>query len=320
MCGQTYSNDRLSELPISVIKKCVEETPTIEHIFLFGGEPFLYSDMKALLQFLNEKSIPVRTTTNGTLLEKNIENIFNYNIRDLVISFDSHLKNEYQKIRGEENYEKVLSNISLLLHERTKRNLVNPSISVNCVILPDNIENLIEYYDFMMTRFPELDNVRFQVPIMLTEQQGMLHEKIFHETFGCVAKSWNWFYHRIPSFSNEQIELLYNKLQLLLKCEKVIVQGSASYDGLKNAVGFSYIHKTHPCEYPFNALSVLPNGDMTFCADFPDYIFGNLYKESLNSAWNSEKAEMFRRYILENGGFPICARCCNRNQKFTKTL
>ena len=62
-------------------------------------------------------------------------------------------------------------------------------------------------------------------------------------------------------------------------------------------------------------MAVLPNGDATFCVDFPDYVIGNVYKSNVLEILNGEKSKKFRQYIIEKDGLPLCARCPHRFDK-----
>lgn len=84
------------------------------YVLTASGEPTLYMNeiYKALDSYIPEISI----ITNGTLLsDKDIETLNKYKDKLIVsVSFDSIIKEEYDKIRINGNYEKVLHNIKLL--------------------------------------------------------------------------------------------------------------------------------------------------------------------------------------------------------------
>ena len=64
------------------------------------------------------------------------------------------------------------------------------------------------------------------------------------------------------------------------------------------------------CFSPWFAANIMPNGDVTFCMDYPDYVLGNIKKESFLNLWNSPKAIDFRSKLKKYKKFPICNRCC----------
>ena len=65
------------------------------------------------------------------------------------------------------------------------------------------------------------------------------------------------------------------------------------------------------CGAPWLSSNINYNGDVHFCADYPDYIIGNIMNDKLRNIYNNEKAIKFRRALKEspNGIFPGCSRC-----------
>jgi hypothetical protein len=63
------------------------------------------------------------------------------------------------------------------------------------------------------------------------------------------------------------------------------------------------------CALPWLSGNILPNGDLSFCTDYPDYVWGNIGEGPLLEQWNGEKARAFRRYLQERL-LPVCNRCC----------
>jgi sulfatase maturation enzyme AslB (radical SAM superfamily) len=62
------------------------------------------------------------------------------------------------------------------------------------------------------------------------------------------------------------------------------------------------------CYAPWFLVNVMPDGDVNFCADIGDYVIGNITENRLEELWFNEKAEHFRKKILEER-FSICRRC-----------
>ena len=58
-----------------------------------------------------------------------------------------------------------------------------------------------------------------------------------------------------------------------------------------------------------HATQVEPDGEVTFCGDFPDYFIGNVRKQPFRDIWMGEKAQRFRAKLAKEP-LPICARCC----------
>ena len=63
------------------------------------------------------------------------------------------------------------------------------------------------------------------------------------------------------------------------------------------------------CPVAWYFAQVEPDGDVCFCGDFPDYVIGNVRRESFTSLWTGAKAQAFRAKLAREP-LPICARCC----------
>lgn len=62
------------------------------------------------------------------------------------------------------------------------------------------------------------------------------------------------------------------------------------------------------CESPFFHIEVFPNGDVfTCCCDYIKWSIGNIFENTFEEVWNSKKAQLIRRYVLQ-GQYN---KCCN---------
>lgn len=311
MCGQVYSEQRKqnNSLDFARIKQLIEETPSINSAYLFGGEPFMYRDLEPLMKFFTEHDVAMDMTTNGLLLDKYIDTIFDYNINSITISIDTLDPKKFSKIRGLDCFDIVLNNIKKLLQKKESLNLPRrPYINVNCVLVKDNLYELDEYYNFFYNEFPSLTAINFENQIVMSKSLGNDYEKLMKDYFQSESGSWKWFYNKIAPFTDEEMEYLYQKLQELKKKDKVTFLAPLEHERFKYSLSEEYMYGKKVCFKPFQLLSILPNGDVTFCVDFPDYILGNIYESTISEIWNTERAKKFQEYML-NGNIPICARC-----------
>ena len=94
-----------------------------------GGEPLINQELKDLLPLLKKEGIESGLITNGSLLNKEYCSILKECSKWVGISFEASCKETYFKIRGIDNFNKVLKNISELnkysIHT-TLKFLINP--------------------------------------------------------------------------------------------------------------------------------------------------------------------------------------------------
>jgi radical SAM protein with 4Fe4S-binding SPASM domain len=75
------------------------------------------------------------------------------------------------------------------------------------------------------------------------------------------------------------------------------------------------------CIVPWCQANINYNGDVHFCADYPDYVLGNIKEQSFREIVNGDRANRFRKSLNESEGgmFPGCLRCY-QNMLFGKKI
>lgn len=87
------------------------------------GEPTLHKNLVSMLNYLGKKKniFEIKINTNATFLNKEIsEAIFQNKVTQVVISADHYQKDEYERLRKNSNFEKVLKNVDNLFKIRKK--------------------------------------------------------------------------------------------------------------------------------------------------------------------------------------------------------
>ena len=308
MCGQVYSKRRIKKyayLPFEVIKSQIENCHDLKSVYLFGGEPLLYPDFDELVKYLFKQQLTIIMTTNGLELHKHIDSIVNY-VTDISISIDSNVKEDFESIRSKNTYERVMGNYKLLLDECRKRNS-HLQIGLNIVIMKENCRYLLELNESFHKDIDNINRINYEVPITINRCIGEEYQKICDDWFDVKADSWMWFCNKLENFTNEEIDIIEQDIQKLKASSKVTFLAPAS--GLKKFLMNEESISNPICRFSYHSCSILPNGDVTFCVDFPDYILGSVYTDNIVSIFDNKRARDFREYFEENGNLPICQRC-----------
>lgn len=308
MCGQVYSKRRIKEyayLPLEMIKSQIEECHDLKSVYLFGGEPLLYPDFDELVKYLYEKKLTIIITTNGLEINKHIDSIVNY-VTDISISIDSNIKADFESIRSKNTYDKVMNNYRLLLEECKKRNS-NLQIGLNIVIMKENCRYLSELNECFYKDVDKINRINYEVPITINSYVGEKYQKICDGQFGVKADSWTWFCNKLKKFTKEEIDKIEKAVRKLKEYPKVTFLAPAS--DLKKFLLNEENISNPTCRFSYHSCSILPNGDVTFCVDFPDYILGSICTDNIVSIFDNKRACDFRKYFEENGNLPICQRC-----------
>ena len=88
------------EVPLEVYKRVIDEVaPMKVHVYITGGEPFLYKPLVPFVNYVKQKGLTVQIVTNGVGLEKNAETIVENGWDMLCVSLDGP-KEIHDKCRG----------------------------------------------------------------------------------------------------------------------------------------------------------------------------------------------------------------------------
>lgn len=114
----------------------------VKKIRLTGGEPLVRKDAAEIITELSKLPIELALTTNGILIDKYIGIITKANLHSINISLDSLQKEKFDKITRRNYFDKVLSNIHLLLKN-------NIHVKLNAVLIKDvNDSELVDFIEF----------------------------------------------------------------------------------------------------------------------------------------------------------------------------
>lgn len=117
----------------------------IKTIQLIGGEPLIHPDINEIIEYILDKKILVRISTNGTL-----SILQDYKFKDIVnnpnvefrISLDSYIEEENDFYRGKGSFKKIIKNISFLTKCKCK-------LSIKSVLTKNNIDSLEQMLLFL---------------------------------------------------------------------------------------------------------------------------------------------------------------------------
>jgi len=319
MCGQYgdkgVMRDRADDvagksLPLETWKRVVDEiAPRYPVTYLWGGEPFLNPDLFPLARYIAQKGLYVSVNTNGTLMEPRAEEIVRDNWHTIFVSLDA-FRDVNDSQRGQGTYDKVIAGFEAINREKKKQKSKFPILGVVTVVTNRNYLDLanlsdalreygVEFHIVNMGTYTNDNIVAAQRRVMLEKldtdidclegyntgyNQGIDGHK-FHEILRKIhGKKGGQTTISAPALNPEKVNVYYNDLETPVR---------------------------NRCIVPWCQVNVNYNGDVHFCADYPDYILGNVKEKSMAEIYNGERANKFRREIgaHEGGMFPGCLRC-----------
>ncbi len=124
----------------------------VDKIRLTGGEPLLRKDFPEIVSKLSDLNISLSITTNGILIDRNIEVLKQFKIKKINLSLDTLVSSKFHSITLRNQFEKMIDNLHLLLNNDFQ-------VKVNVVLIKSFNDN--EIVDFVkLTQFLPI-SVRF---------------------------------------------------------------------------------------------------------------------------------------------------------------
>ena len=160
-CVMCYQSDKtfskkssgfMGYMNFDILKKIIDEIEgNIEAVtFASRGEPTLHSELENFLKYCEGKFLALKLNTNATLLdEKKINMLLSSDLQSLVLSIDEKNKENYEKIRVNAKFEKIMKNLEMLRNIREnnyKKSKLRIRISGVKINTNQDINELNEFY------------------------------------------------------------------------------------------------------------------------------------------------------------------------------
>ncbi len=289
-------------------------SPVDTFISVHGGEPFAYKHTSTLLELLREQQFDVMFTTNGTLLSPHLESLARIRNLSLLLSIDGD-EATHNKIRGVGRFQQAKSAIDELFDLRRKLKMPRPLLVMSIVVCEWTTEVLEKAYEVAAEFNAFAINYNFRW--FLTEEVGQKYEEHLKKEFGLKSsgawRGWLSDHHDEHDYGNVAQALshvLREKRGRILP--PYVVTTPSQLRGKDYETYFTDYLDTfgnESCFMPFYWARVHANGDLIYCPGHPDIIVGNVFRDGLMEAFNSEMSIKFRKHMLTNR-LPICNRCC----------
>lgn len=312
MCGQAVNGTikNSTEIDFEALKNLILDMhgrgQLEKGVYLWGGEPFIYSKMSEAISFIKELGIKLVINTNGTLLKNFNEILVEKEVDSLVVSIDGK-EDVHNSIRGGGSFKHTISNVQELINKKKERKTQYPTIASNTVITAENHAKLLDLMDHLNQLGMEIFFLEF--PVFFTQEMGKSYEQRFKDDFDREAKTWKGF---VGNHNGINLSVLQDQLEQIRKKHRL---KTFFIQDLKGPSIHSYFNSPHDfyshkrCYFVNSTVAVEPNGEVVLCPDFPDYKIGNIYESKISQILGNESYERFRKSLRERGLFSICAKC-----------
>ena len=318
MCPQWgesgYNLERSSEqlqdiLPLETYFQLVDDLADVKPwVYLWGGEPFLYSGILRLIEYMKAKRFPVSVVTNGTRLDRHVERLVAAGTDVLMFSIDGP-KDTHDNIRGYRGaFEAAKKAILAIQKEKRRRKTAKPHIILNSVFTKDNQSTLDQVCELGEEVAADLVFTCFgwyQTPASGARQQAFLEEKL-----GLDAWSWRSWLTGAKEIDPAVVAETVRRIQ-----SRRWSFAHTTFPNLRPDQIHAYYTQHEEtfghdsCLSPWLAAQIMPNGDVVTCRDYPDVVVGNIRSSRILDIWNNDASRRFRGLLQNDGLMPICTRC-----------
>jgi radical SAM protein with 4Fe4S-binding SPASM domain len=110
------------------------------------GETLLHPDIGEMIAWCTGMGIYVNMTTNGTLLDANKAGmLLDSNLNELSVSLDAADRETYRSIRGLDQWDKLIDNLTSFIALRNKRKRITPLVRAQFVVQARNIGHVAAF-------------------------------------------------------------------------------------------------------------------------------------------------------------------------------
>lgn len=306
--GKSHISNR-KELDFKSWQKIIDDMTSFNpHFYIIGGEPLIYKNTLDIIKYVKDKGCYCSVNTNGILLTQYSEKLLQTGIDKITVSVDGP-EEIYNIIRGN-HFNEMMDGLISLVRNKTILKRFKPLIGINCVISSCNykyLEKVVEIGKETGVDFVNFQHLQFSDEVRINQ-----HNNLFKKSFGIDTKEMNGFLDEtVTEIDTDYLTKIIDKMKKYKNCLHIeITPAIGDVDKYYNDLNFKF--NNNYCIAPWTVTRVLPNGDVCVCFGHPDYVIGNLKKDSFTNIWNNNQYIDFRQKLKKHGLFPSCVRCCRR--------
>jgi radical SAM protein with 4Fe4S-binding SPASM domain len=285
-CQVTHWNKSKTRLDVEGLNKLLDQFPNLLRVKLQGmGEPLLNKELLPMLEVLEARGVHTAIVTNGSVLTDKVRDKLLELPTDIQFSIDGASQEVFESVRVGSSFKKVIDNIRKLTTRRQDIKSRNPHkmMAGRTVVTNQNVHELSDI-------------------VRLVSELGL--DSL---TLQLIMTSWG-------KVSMEEINAQKRVHEAKVMDEQVTkAKEEAERIGLpliiRNDDKYSCKNK---CGWPWKSAFIASNGDVVPCAILADsdtVNMGNVFEESFETIWNSEKYQELRRQHREHDLPEYCKNC-----------
>ncbi|MEE9139092.1 MAG: radical SAM protein [candidate division NC10 bacterium] len=298
-CIRTFlTNEPPKDLTLVELKGIVDQFPVLERVVLHGiGEPLLNHELFEMIAYLKAKGTSVVFNSDTiSLTPKRTLQLIESGLDEFRVSMDGATRETYEKIRGVDQFDRVVENVRHLLGQQRKLERQTPRVSLWFTAIKANLEEL-----------PALVRLAAQIGV-----REVYVQRLVYNSLG-MAVAEQSLYRTLQ----EREQRLIEEADGLARDFGIAFKASGLTTPMASLQGTELASRPWSgCQRPWTLSYVTANGNVLPCCIAPfsakNYrgaLLGNAFTEDFMSVWNGERYERFRE-MFESDAPPDPCRGC----------
>jgi MoaA/NifB/PqqE/SkfB family radical SAM enzyme len=300
-CIRTFNTlEPPKDLTLAELQRIVAPFPLLDRVVLHGiGEPLLNRDLFAMIAYLKTRNATVLFNSDAiSLTPARAEQLIDSGLDEFRISMDAARRETYTKIRGVDQFQRVVRNVHYLTALQQQRGCRTPRVSLWFTAIQTNLDELPDFVRLAAKiGVPEVNVQRLVFYGQgLAVQEQSLHRKLRKQQQDRITEAEN-----------------------LARSFAIVFKASGATTPLNSLNGGDLEQRPWSgCQRPWALSYITANGNVLPCCispwtakDYGGLILGNVFTEDFARIWNGERYQQFRR-DFETDVPPDPCRGCGR--------
>ncbi len=298
-CIRTFTSlEPPKDLTLAELKQVVEQFPVLERVVLHGiGEPLLNRELFAMVAYLKAKGAVVLFNSNAiSLTPRRALQLIESGLDEYRVSMDAATRTTYQRIRGVDQFDRVVKNVRGLIDLQRRLKQKRPRVSLWFTAMKANIEELPAF-------------------IRLAKEIGV--SEVYVQRLVCYGQGLAVEAQSLYGALHQLQEELIAETERLAAMLGIVFTASGATTPLASLRGQDPVKRPWAgCRRPWTLSYITANGNVLPCCispwtakDYSSLILGNVLKEEFAGIWNGPRYQAFREAFDTDAPPDPCRGC-----------
>ena len=286
------------DLTLAEVQRLLEQVPSVERVVLHGiGEPLLNPQIFDIVAYIKTRGVAVLFNSDAiSLTPRRAERLIACGLDEYRVSMDAATRETYARIRGVDQFARVVRNVASLLTLQHQHGSPTPHVSLWFTTLQANLSEL-----------PDFVRLAAQLGVSEVNAQRLV---FYGQGLAVPEQS----LHRRLEAHQQQ---LLSEAENLAQHYGIVFKASGATTPLVSLNGTTDAQRPWSgCQRPWTLSYVTANGNVLPCCISPwttksyrHLVLGNAFTEDFAHIWNGQRYQQFRQ-DFESAEAPDPCRGC----------